>query len=127
MADKSLFNESFVVRDASQQKRKKARARVSLQADFQLEGKPEKHPCSIVDIGTGGLSIQTKSTLYVGDRLVVFFKLKTRVLTQNATVTRVSGKSVGAQFTGLGDAELAEIQEYIHSSFFDPNRDKKKT
>lgn len=127
MADKSLFNESFVVRDAAQQKRKKARARVNLQGEFQLEGKPEKFPCTLVDIGTGGLSLQTRSTLYVGDKIVVSFKLKAKPMKQNAVVTRVSGKSIGLQFTGLGEAELAEIQEYIHSAFFDSNKDKKKS
>ena len=125
MADKSLFNESFVVRDSAQQKRKKARARISMEAEFQLDGKPDRFACQLVDIGTGGLSIQTKSTLYVGDKIVVSFKLKQQIMKQAAVVTRVAGKSVGAQFTNLAEADLGEIQEYIHSSYFDPNKDKK--
>jgi len=124
MADRSLFNDSIRIIDPSQQKRKKARAQLEQDAQFYLQGKKETVPCTLTDLGTGGLSFISKSTLYTGDKLTVRFKVKTRTLEIPSVVVRVAGKSSGVQFTEISEQDLALIQDFIHTSFFE--KEKKK-
>ncbi|MCB1326438.1 MAG: PilZ domain-containing protein [Spirochaetales bacterium] len=122
--DKSLFNESLQVRDASQQKRKKARANVQLEGEFRINTDDQSHPCTVIDVGTGGLSLICRSTLYQGDRLTVRFRLGGRPISLSGAVVRANGKNIGIQYDPLDEEKLALIQQYIHTTFFD--KDKKK-
>ena len=67
-----LFNQSFTVFDPKKQKRKKARVRLSTPGCFFLNSHSHRvNNCHLVDLGTGGLTIQSGSTLYIGDRITV--------------------------------------------------------
>ncbi|MBE7438276.1 MAG: PilZ domain-containing protein [Spirochaetales bacterium] len=120
--DKTLFNESFSVREAAQQKRKKARAQVNIPAEILLDGGTANQPATLTDLGTGGLSLQCRTTLYPGDKLKVLFKLKGTAMSLPGSVARVSGKSIGVQFTSISDEQMESIQSFIHSTFFDKDK-----
>ncbi|MBI3395595.1 MAG: PilZ domain-containing protein [Spirochaetia bacterium] len=125
MAEKSLFNESMKVRDPSQQKRKRARTVLDKEAEFKMKGGQESVACTLTDVGTGGLSFVTKAGLYQGDLITISFQLVKRKIHIPCKVVRVSGKAVGAEYDGVSEEDLADIQEYIHSAFFE--KDRKKT
>jgi len=114
----SLFDDSIKLRDPSQQKRKKARTPVNIPGEFMLEGRTDSYPCTITDLGTGGMSFIGKSSLYVGDKLNMRFKIKTMIVEIGVSVIRASGKSIGVQITSISEEDLDRIQDYIHSTFF---------
>lgn len=126
MGSQSFFDDSVSIRDSARQKRKKARTNVNLIGEFVLSGQDRPVECTVTDIGTGGLSITTRSTLYMSDRLEVRLRLGKDALSVPCTVVRVSGKSVGLQFEKIAGAQLETIQHYIHTTFFD-KKDSKKT
>jgi len=121
-ADKTLFNESFTVRESAQQKRKKARAQVNIPAEIVIDGSTGSQPATLTDLGTGGLSLQCRTTLYQGDKLKVQFKLKGTAMALPGSVARVSGKSIGVQFTAISDEQMESIQSFIHATFFDKDK-----
>ncbi|MCB1175752.1 MAG: PilZ domain-containing protein [Leptospiraceae bacterium] len=121
----SFFNDSLHMRDSNQQKRKQARANARIEATFLLDGQNQEHSCSVSDLGTGGMSILSKSTLYMGDKIRVQLKVATRMLDISCEVVRVSGKSVGLRFVEISPENLERIQEFIHSSFFSPEQKKR--
>ena len=116
----SFFNDSIKLRDASQQKRKQARSPAQIEAEFYIAGQQQPHPCSVTDLGTGGLSFITKSTLYQGDKVELALKIQGRGLRLKGEVIRVSGKSIGIKYLDVDDATLQRIQDFIHTSFFAP-------
>ena len=124
MSGGSFFNDSLRFRDPAQQKRKKARAQINAEAEYALSNSGGYQSCQPVDIGIGGLSFTSRSTLYQGDRLSVRFRLLERPVEFQAEVSRVSGKYVGVAFIDPPEEQLEIIQKYIHSNFFD--KDKKK-
>lgn len=63
----SLFRDSFEYRDPSLQKRKDARIKIVLDAEISIKGKQEKHPVTILDIGTGGVALDSRITMFEGD------------------------------------------------------------
>lgn len=121
---KQLFNNSFTVFDQKKQKRKKARVRLSTPGAYSLMNQKGKlSNCHLVDLGTGGLTIQAASPLYVGDRLTVEFQLDGKVLRITGTVARATGKDYVIRYEELPPFETGVIQEYIHKVFF---KDEKK-
>ena len=122
---KSFFDDRLQVRDSDKQKRRQARTNLNLEGTFTMPGDGVPGPCTLLDIGTGGLSFLTRSSLYLGDALSLRFKLSGHELVASGTVSRVSGKTVGVQFTGLGAAELELIQSFIHDTFFEKDPRKK--
>ncbi|MCE9600199.1 MAG: PilZ domain-containing protein [Spirochaetia bacterium] len=120
----STFNDSLKIRDPSQQKRKKARTAVNIPCEFKLAGQTDFLECLLTDVGAGGVSIVTKSSLYVGDKVDVQFKMGHSPFRALGSVVRVIGKSVGLQFDSLPDGEVHRLQEFIHQAFKD--RDRKK-
>ncbi|MEQ9367316.1 MAG: PilZ domain-containing protein, partial [Leptospirales bacterium] len=64
MASQSFFDDSVQIRDAAQQKRKKARTGVNITAEFAIKGQDRPVECTVTDLGTGGLSINTRSSMY---------------------------------------------------------------
>ncbi len=120
----SFFNDSMSMRDPSQQKRKKARAQVNITGEFTLDGSDSLQPCTITDIGTGGLSFISKSTLYEGDKIKVHFKLGSLKMELDTAITRTIGKTAGAQFQAISTEQLEQIQDYIHKAFFDKDKSK---
>ncbi|MEQ8349872.1 MAG: PilZ domain-containing protein [Leptospiraceae bacterium] len=124
MSGGSFFNESLHFRDPAQQKRKKARAQIQAEAEFALNNSGGFQTCQLVDIGIGGLSFTSRSTLYQGDRLSIRFRLLERQVEFGGEVSRVSGKYVGMAFIEPAEEDLELIQKYIHSNFFDKERKK---
>lgn len=118
----SFFDERLQLRDADKQKRKQARTGLREEAVLRVGQQPQAHPCTLVDIGTGGLSLLTKQTLYVGDVVEIECSLATKKLALSGTVARVSGKNVGVQFNKLSDEDLSTIQHFIHETFFQKER-----
>ncbi len=125
MGSQSFFDDSVSIRDSARQKRKKARTNVNLTGEFLLTGQNNPVECTVTDIGTGGLSITTRSTMYMGDRSEVRLRLGKDALSVPCTVVRVAGKSIGLQFEKIAEAELEKIQQYIHTTFFDKKDSKK--
>ena len=124
MGERSFFNDSIRLMDPSHQKRKKARTPVNIQGEFSLDGKKEIFECTLTDIGTGGLSFISKMSLYVGDRLLLRFRLNSQTIELPVAVVRVAGKHTGAQFSSIKDESLQIVQNFIHTSFFE--KEKKK-
>ncbi len=122
---KSFFDDRLQVRDADKQKRRQARTNLNLDGTFTMESGGDPSPCTLLDIGTGGLSFLTRSTLYVGDRLVVRCKIGGREVSLPGSVSRVSGKSVGMQFSQIAPDVLEKIQGFIHDTFFEKDPKKK--
>lgn len=123
-----LFNQSFTVFDAKKQKRKKARVRLSTSGAFYLNNNRNKMTnCYLVDLGTGGLTIQAGSPLYIGDRITVEFILNSQTLRISGVVARATGKDYVVRYEQLPPLESDIIQDYIHKVFFrdEKNRDKK--
>ena len=124
MSGGSFFNDSLHFRDPAQQKRKKARAQIQADAEFCMQGNPTWHACQLVDIGIGGLSFTSRSTLYQGDKVQIRFKLLDQHVEFEGEVSRVSGKYVGLAFLNPDEELLERIQHYIHTNFFDKDRKK---
>ena len=121
----SFFDDRLQLRDADQQKRRQARTNLNLEGTFTMAAGGEPVPCTLLDLGTGGLSFLTRSTLYLGDQVSVRCKVAGRELDVSGTVSRVSGKTVGMQFSGLASAQMEQIQAFIHVAFFEKDPRKK--
>lgn len=114
---KSSFKTSFPSQHVKQ-KRKKARVKTNLEGFYFLNKKPTSIPCNIIDLGTGGLTIQSGTVLYIGDLITVHFTLDHIPLKVTGKVGRVTGKNVVVQFDELPSHELNTIQNYIHKVFY---------
>lgn len=102
---------------------------MELTAEFCFDGQTASHPCTLTDLGTGGLSFLSRASLHSGDRLSVKFKIRGKTLTLASEVIRTAGKNTGVQYKSITEEDLALIQEFIHSSFFEKDRrsEKKKS
>ncbi|MCS7205798.1 MAG: PilZ domain-containing protein [Leptospiraceae bacterium] len=106
-------------RDPSKQKRRHARIAVSnLQGTFLVEGSGQEHDCSILDIGTGGMGISSKTLLYPGERIKMRFWLENQEFEIPGIVSRVSGKNVGIIYDNPPQDVIMKIQNFIHSKLF---------
>ncbi|PJZ69793.1 pilus assembly protein PilZ [Leptospira perolatii] len=119
----SLFDDKYEYRDPSQQKRKNARVKLTIDGDFCIKGKPQRFPIHIIDIGTGGAGLETRSSVFEGDRIQLFALVNDKNMELEAEVIRVSGKKVNCIFINLSDEDRSAIQDLIHKKFFD--KDKK--
>ncbi len=116
--DKKNYTTQGEFRESSKQKRKNARIRVNLNGTFVILGMDKENECNIVDIGTGGMGILTKTLLYPGDKVKIHFWLDDKEFYLQGTVSRVSGKNVGLIFEDISTDDIAKIQNYIHSRLF---------
>jgi hypothetical protein len=122
-----LFNQSFTVFDAKKQKRKKARVRLSTPGAYYLNTQKNRmNNCHLVDLGTGGLTIQAGSPLYIGDRITVEFQLNSQTLKIPGVVARATGKDYVVRYDELPAFETEVIQDYIHKVFFRDDKSKDK-
>ena len=124
---KQLFNQSFTVFDPKKQKRKKARVRLSTAGIYFLNShKHRVNNCHLVDLGTGGLTIQSGSILYIGDSITVEFELNNQKLRIPGVVARATGKDYVVRYEELPEFETGIIQDYIHKVFFRDDKGKEK-
>lgn len=114
---KTIFKSTFPANHVKQ-KRKKARVKTNIEGFYYLNKNPRSIPCNVIDLGTGGLTIQSGTVLYVGDKLNVHFNLEHYPLKIFGEVARISGKNAVLRFDELPDAELHVIQTYIHKVFY---------
>ncbi|WP_032930224.1 PilZ domain-containing protein [Leptospira santarosai] len=114
----SLFSASFEYRNPSLQKRKNARIKIALGAEISIQGKQEKYPVTILDIGTGGVALDSRTTMFEGDRIHLHTKINGKDLILETKIIRSSGKKVNGIFVGIADEHKIEIQEFIHKKFF---------
>ncbi len=116
-----INKELGVFREASKQKRKNARIKLlNVTGSFLIhtQGNSQSHECVILDIGTGGIGISTKTFLYPGDKIQIQFWLENQFFDIPAIVSRVSGKNVGLVFDNPEIQYITKIQDYIHSKLF---------
>ncbi|EQA62051.1 PilZ domain-containing protein [Leptospira alexanderi] len=114
----SLFRDSFEYRNPSLQKRKNARIKIALGAEISIKGKQEKHPVTILDIGTGGVALDSRTTMFEGDHVHLHTRINGKDLILETKIIRSSGKKVNGVFVGIEDKHRIEIQEFIHKKFF---------
>lgn len=119
---RSIFNETYSFRDPAKQKRKNARVNLNIEAEFSLSARKDRYPCLILDIGTGGVALDTRSTVFEGDKISIFAKLYGKEVELNATVIKVSGKTANCQFGSLSEETMDLIQEVIHKKFFEKEK-----
>ncbi|EQA44939.1 type IV pilus assembly protein PilZ [Leptospira broomii serovar Hurstbridge str. 5399] len=119
----SLFDDKYEYRDPSQQKRKNARVKITIDADFSVKGKSQRFPVHVVDIGTGGAGLETRTSVFEGDRIFLFAPINGKNMELESEVIRVSGKKANVIFVNLLDEDRELIQDLIHKKFFD--KDKK--
>lgn len=100
------------------QKRKKARVKTNIEGFYFLNKKPNSIPCQIIDLGTGGLTIQSGMVLYIGDIVTVHFTLEHIPLKVTGKIGRITGKNAVVQFDELPPQELSIVQNYIHKVFY---------
>ncbi|MFB5649113.1 PilZ domain-containing protein [Leptospira wolffii] len=119
----SLFDDKYEYRDPSQQKRKNARVKITIDGEFAVKGKAQRFPVFIVDIGTGGAGLETRTSVFEGDRIHLFGTINGKNMDLESEVIRVSGKKANVIFLNLSDEDKDLIQDLIHKKFFD--KDKK--
>ncbi|MBM9579360.1 PilZ domain-containing protein [Leptospira sp. 201903070] len=119
---KSLFDDSFEYRDPAIQKRKNARVKITLDAEMTIKGKSERHPVTILDIGTGGVALDSRMTMFEGDRIHLHAKINGKEMTLEAEIIRSSGKKANSIFVNIADDHRNEIQELIHKKFFEKEK-----
>ncbi len=115
---KSLFNSSVQMRDPAQQKRKRARTNVNLEAEFAVAGNSIPSPCLLTDVGTGGLSFTSRAGLYKGDKIHVIFTVNKEKVSIPGEVVRVTGKTVAMEYRDASPEALDAVQNFIHAAFF---------
>jgi hypothetical protein len=114
---KTVFKSTYTTSNVKQ-KRKKARVKTNIEGFYFLNKTPRSIPCTVIDMGTGGLTIQSGTVLYVGDKLTVHFNLEHYPLKISGEVGRISGKNSVLRFDDLPENELHVIQTYIHKVFY---------
>lgn len=103
----------------SKQRRQNARIRLTnLTGTFILQNQNKEYECQILDIGTGGLGISTKTLLYPGDKIIVKFWLEDKIFELPSVVSRVSGKNVGLIYDNVSAEMINQIQTFIHKNIF---------
>lgn len=107
------------LRSPSKQQRKNARIRVTnITGTFILQNQNKEYECQILDIGTGGLGISSKTLLYPGDKIIVKFWLEDKNFELPSVVSRVSGKNIGLIFDNVPTEMINQIQNFIHKNIF---------
>ncbi len=103
----------------SKQQRKNARIRITnLIGNFVFHNQNKENECTILDIGTGGLGIETKTLLYPGDKIIVKFWLEDTIFELPCIVSRVSGKNAGVIYDNVSEEIIVKIQNFIHKNIF---------
>lgn len=100
------------------QRRKFARMKVSLPCQYKLqsdeEGKWEQG--MLFSIGTGGVGIETRFSLYPKERVEVRFNLAGKSISALVEIVYVIGRKAGAKFLAISEKDVEAIQAYIHKN-----------
>lgn len=106
-----------IFRSPEKQKRESGRVKLNIQGQYRLKGQ-QWHPCTLVDLSSGGLALEGKFSFYPGDLVEVKFILEGKSLFLEIKVTNVRGRKAGGSFVSLSEKDKEFIQEYLHRNFF---------
>lgn len=109
-------NKSF--RDPDQQKRDTARIRVNIEATYRYKSQNEWLPCTILDLGVGGLAIKGKMSFYEGDHIEIKFALEGQNVIAIAEITNIAGRKAGGRFTEISEKSETAIHNYLNRIIF---------
>jgi len=99
---------------AREQKRHEGRLRVSTAGDYRFVGTDDWTPCRLNDLSADGMSLDGKTSFYVGDRLDVRFKLENRMVLVTLEITHLIGRKAGGRIIKIDDADRRMIQEILN-------------
>jgi len=97
-----------------EQKRHEGRLRVNAPGEYCFVGKDDWAPCRLNDLSANGLSLDGKTSFYIGDKLEVRFMLEKRMIHLALEVTHLIGKKAGGRITRIEEADRQLIQEVIN-------------
>lgn len=103
------------------QRRKKGRVRTNIPGSYTISGKDKNIECTIIDLGMGGLTIQTGVVLYQGERVRANFHLEELFLQIEGTIGRVTGKNAVLRYEEISEQAAAKIQGYINKIYYNEN------
>lgn len=119
---RDIFKSSFAAYPTEKQKRKKARIPVSMEGTIDIPGH-KSDECHISSLGTGGLTISTRSTLYTGELVRIQFVLQDRDIMAEGEIVRINGKEAGIKFVQIEESVVEQVQSYIFKEMFNnPSR-----
>ncbi len=75
-------------------------------------------PILITSLSTGGLGFETNAVILPGDFISVSFPLEGKIITENAQITRRTGKEAGCRFLSPNPENVKLIQQYIYKKVF---------
>jgi hypothetical protein len=97
-----------------EQKRHEGRLRVNAPGEYCFVGKNDWTPCRLNDLSSDGLSLEGKTSFYVGDQLDVRFMLEKRMIQVTLEVTHLIGKMAGGRITRIEEADRRLIREVMN-------------
>lgn len=114
------INKGFQFTSATngKQRRRKGRVRTNIQGSYTLSGKNKSIECTIVDLGMGGLTLQTGVVLYQGEKIRTNFLLEDSSLELDGVVCRITGKNAVLKFDDISEVNSSKIQEYINKIYY---------
>ncbi len=117
------INKGFHITSAinGKQRRKKGRVRTNIPGIYFIHNiqKPKNIECTIVDIGMGGLTIQSGTALYQGEKVTAAFTLEEFQYTIEGVICRIAGKNAVLKYDELPEDVGARFQEYINKAYYD--------
>jgi hypothetical protein len=103
---------------SGKQRRKKGRIRTNISGFYSLSGKTKNIECTIVDLGMGGLTIQSGVALYQGEKVTASFRLEEDPLQIEGVIGRTSGKNAVLRYEDLPEDIAKKIQGYINKIYY---------
>ncbi len=103
---------------SGKQRRKKGRIRTNITGFYCLNGKSKNIDCMIVDLGMGGLTIQSGVALYQGEKVTALFRLEDDPLQIEGIIGRTSGKNAVLRYEDLPEDIAQKIQGYINKIYY---------
>ena len=117
------INKGFHITSAinGKQRRKKGRIRTNIPGIYIIHNnqKPKNIDCTIVDLGIGGLTIQSGVALYQGEKVTTIFRLEENDYTIEGIICRISGKNAVLKYDELSETVSTRFQEYINKAYYD--------
>ncbi len=103
---------------SGKQRRKKGRIRTNISGFYSLGGKTKNIECIIVDLGMGGLTIQSGVALYQGEKVIASFRLEEDPLQIEGVIGRTTGKNAVLRYEELPEDTAKKIQGYINKIYY---------
>ena len=108
----------FTSSGSGKQRRKKGRIRTNISGAYFIQGKPKNIECTIVDLGMGGLTLQSGTALYQGEKVTALFRLEEDFLQIEGVICRISGKNAVLRYEELPEGIAQKVQGYINKIYY---------